>query len=140
MKSTLFFFAALVIQATLLVSCDKINVPGMVAGQVMTEAGVGRGLMTIALIDTATGQEIQRTQSEDGGNYTLEKVPPGTYTIKVIAIGDQEYETDIKEFKLTPGKTLQKNIIIYGKKGEPGGGEGGGMEGAAGGDGGDGGY
>jgi hypothetical protein len=136
-KSTFYFFAALVLQALFLVSCDKINIPGMVAGQVMTEAGVGRGLMTIALIDAATGQEVQRTQSEDGGNYVLEKVPPGEYTIKVIAIGDQEYETDIEQFKLGPGKTLTKNIIIYGKKGEAGGEDGGGgMDNAAGGEGG----
>ena len=128
---------ALAAQLLLLAGCDKINIPGNVAGQVMTEAGVGRGLMTVALFDQETNQEVQRVTSDDGGGYFLEKVPPGKYYIKVVAIGDLEYRTDAEPFTLGPGKTETINITIFGKAGEGGdgsGGAGGAMDSAAGGE------
>lgn len=95
-------------------SCNVVgNIPGNVAGQIMNEAGQGRGFVSVQLIEVETGMPWGMENADDTGNYMFKNVDPGTYLIKIISIGGGELPSDAKEFKLSPGKTLKQDIIIY---------------------------
>lgn len=95
-------------------SCNVVgNIPGNIAGQVMNEAGQGRGFVAVKLIDAETGQEWGSENADDKGGYMLKNVDPGKYILKVIQIGGAELQTDQAEFSLAPGKTLKRDIIVY---------------------------
>jgi hypothetical protein len=99
------------------ISCGSCNlvrqIPGNVAGQIMNEAGQGRGFVSVQLFDVNAGTEWGMENADDTGNFMFSSVDPGTYIIKVVSIGGGELPTDAKEFKLLPGKTLKQDIIIY---------------------------
>jgi hypothetical protein len=95
-------------------SCNVVgNIPGNVAGQIMNEAGQGRGFVSVQLIDKETGQAWGMENADDTGNYMFKSVDTGTYIIKVLAIGGGELSTNAEEFRLQPGKTLKQDIIVY---------------------------
>jgi hypothetical protein len=95
-------------------SCNVVsNIPGNVAGQIMNEAGQGRGFVSVQLVDTATGIAWGMENADDTGNYMFKNVDTGTYIIKVISIGGGELPSNAEEFRLSPGKTLKQDIIIY---------------------------
>ena len=94
-------------------SCNVVsNIPGNIAGQVMNEAGQGRGFVTVKLVDVETGQDWGSENADDKGGYMLKNVEPGKYILKVIQIGGIELVTDQTEFTLSPGKTLKRDIIV----------------------------
>jgi len=95
-------------------SCNIVKqIPGNVAGQIMNEAGQGRGFVSVQLFDVNAGTEWGMENADDTGNFMFSSVDSGTYIIKVIAIGGGELPTNAEEFKLMPGKTLKQDIIIY---------------------------
>lgn len=94
-------------------SCNVVgNIPGNIAGQVMNEAGQGRGFVAVQLIDAETGQLWGTENADDKGGYMLKNVDPGKYIIKIVQIGGAELPTNAEEFSLSPGKTLRKDIIV----------------------------
>ena len=107
--------AALVVLAS--TACDRLSnldIPGIVAGSVLNEAGQGQGYLTVKLVDEATGKEAYRDTTEDTGSFLIDKVKAGKYLLKVYRLGDEKTEvaTDAKEIKLLPGKTLQRTITL----------------------------
>jgi len=95
-------------------SCNIVsNIPGNVAGQIMNEAGQGRGFVSVQIVDIETGIAWGMENADDTGNYMFKNVDTGSYIIKVLAIGGGELTSDAKEFKLMPGKTLKQDIIVY---------------------------
>jgi hypothetical protein len=94
-------------------SCNLAkNIPGNVAGIVMDENGHGRGFVSVHLIDAESGIAVQVETASDTGNFMFQRVDMGTYIIKVFAIGKTELPTDCEEFKISPGKTVEKNITL----------------------------
>jgi hypothetical protein len=103
-----------------LASCNKLSgalkkVEGKVAGQVMNDAGVGRGYVTVKLepTDPAAGDAIPTT-TEDSGSFMFDTVPPGEYVMKVyIGQGTQtELPSDTPTVNVAPGRTVMQNIML----------------------------
>ena len=104
---------ALVVLAS--TACEKLrnlDIPGIVQGQVLNEAGQGQGYLSLRLIDEATGKEEYRETTEDTGSFLIDKVKAGKYLLKVYQMGEREVATDAKEVRMRPGKTLQLVIIL----------------------------
>jgi hypothetical protein len=93
-------------------SMGKINIPGNVAGQVLTKEGAPLGYISIRLVDTSTNKEVQAINVEDNGGFMFNKVNPGEYTLKTFQTGDVEIPNDCTPFKLDPGKTVNRNVIV----------------------------
>lgn len=105
-------FAAIVLFAALaLMGCNKINIPGNLAGQVLNQAGQGQGYITVAAIDNETGVEAARMTAEDGGNFFFEKLEAGIYTIKTYSMAGVEMPNDSEPVALGAGRT--ETAIIY---------------------------
>jgi hypothetical protein len=102
----------------LLMSCDKIggalkNVQGKVAGQVLSSSGHGRGYVSVVLVP-ADGTDSFMETTEEMGNFLFNEIPPGEYTAHVYVSGEKsdEIPSDTPTFKLSPGRTLEQNIIL----------------------------
>ncbi|MCC7479856.1 carboxypeptidase regulatory-like domain-containing protein [bacterium] len=92
--------------------CNKLKeIPGNIAGIVMSPEGVGLGYITVQLIDPATTQVMYQMTTEESGNFFFEKCEPLTYTVVIMGMGEVVMDADVKEIKLTPGKTLDIKII-----------------------------
>ena len=105
--------------ATLQLSCDKINgamkkVEGKVAGQVLNKAGRGHGYVSVELVpaDTTSGNETMNTLAEESGNFMIEDVPPGKYTLHVKDAGGNEMPSDTPAVSVGPGRTMTQNVIL----------------------------
>lgn len=94
-------------------SCDKINVPGNIAGQILNEAGQGQGYMSIHCIDAETGREADIQTAEDSGNFFFSKVEPGKYELKTFSMAGVEIPNDCEGVTLTAGRTLNVVITVY---------------------------
>jgi hypothetical protein len=99
-------------------SCDKISgamkqVEGKVAGQVLNSSGHGRGYVTIELKPEGGGDPYIGI-TEEAGNFLIENVTPGTYTLHVKMSGEDSNEipSDTPTIKLGPGRTLTQNVIL----------------------------
>ncbi len=91
--------------------CDKLkDIPGNIAGIVMSPEGVGLGYITVQLIDPATQQVMYQMTTEDSGNFFFEKIEPLKYTVVVMGMGEVPMNSDLTEINLTPGKTLDIKI------------------------------
>ena len=96
-------------------ACDKLKsleIPGIVSGQVLNQAGQGQGFLSIRLFDAATGKESYRDTTDDLGNFMIDKVSAGKYQIRIYGMGDKEMATDAKDVQMRPGKTLQLTITL----------------------------
>jgi hypothetical protein len=116
MSSRVLRVAAIFFLLLSLLSCNKINsamksVEGKVAGQVLNNAGRGRGYVQVVLTPTAGGDDL-KTITEDSGNFLFEAVPPGEYTLKVENSGGGEILSDNPTVKVGPGRTMQQNVIL----------------------------
>lgn len=108
-------YAAVIILAVLVIAgtaCNKINIPGNIAGQILDENGAPRGMVTVQLVDVNTSEVVDQLTADDLGNYMFTKVPPGTYSIKTLWGGRDDMPNDANEVKLAPGKTLNINITV----------------------------
>ncbi len=101
-----------------LLSCDKLSgamkqVEGKVAGQVLNSAGHGRGYVSVILVPS-DGTDTIVALTEEAGNFLIEEVPPGEYTLHVRRSGEDsdELPSDTPTIKLGPGRTLTKNIML----------------------------
>jgi hypothetical protein len=97
-------------------SCDKINgamknVEGKVAGQVLSTSGHGRGYVSVELIPVKDGEKTS-TLAEESGNFLIDEVVPGTYTIHVKDVGGNEIPSDTPEVKVGPGRTMTQNVTL----------------------------
>src|SRR5438067_6068486 len=106
-------------------SCDKVSsalksIPAKVTGQVMDQNGHGRGYVAVVLVPSH-GRNTIRDIAEDSGNFFIENVPPGKYTIKIQANGGIDLPTDAKEFSVGPGKTETVNVTLLPDKNSGGG-------------------
>lgn len=111
MRWCLALSALLIIAAA--TGCDKLkDIPANFSGQVLDTAGVQQGYVSVALIDTETGQETYRETTEDTGNFFFEKIEPGKYTVKVLRGGSDEMPNDLGEVSISPGKTVEKTITV----------------------------
>lgn len=91
--------------------CDKLkNITGNLAGQIVTPSGTPIGYYSVALIDVATGAELQRQNAADRGNFMFRDVPAGTYIVKIYDISKAEVPADCPETRLGTGRT--KNIVV----------------------------
>jgi hypothetical protein len=111
----MFKYALVIIVGLLLfssVACDKIKVPGNIAGRVFDENGAARGLMTVQLVDATSGKVITQETSDDLGNYFFTKVDPGKYKLLTLKGGTTEVPNDSGEVNLGPGKTLTVEITL----------------------------
>jgi hypothetical protein len=108
-------YAIAIVVALLLITataCDKLKIPGNIAGQVLDQSGSPRGMVTVQLID-GTGKIVQQEVADDLGNYFFSKVDPGTYKIVTLWGRDEEMPNDTGgEVKLAPGKTINLNITV----------------------------
>jgi hypothetical protein len=100
-----------------LLSCDKINgamknVEGKVAGQVLSSSGHGRGYVSVELVPAGDGGEANSTLAEEAGNFMIEEVTPGTYTLHVKDAGGTELPSDTPTVKVGPGRTMEVNITL----------------------------
>jgi hypothetical protein len=93
-------------------ACKNINIPGMVAGRVLGDNEMPMAFTSCTLVNVATGEEAAVETTNEAGNFTFKDVTPGKYNIKISGIGGAEYNSDCKEFKLPPGKTLNIDIHI----------------------------
>lgn len=93
--------------------CDKIKVPGNVAGQLINEGGVGQGYLSVRLCDAKTGADVATQTAEDSGNFFFDHVDPGRYIIKTYYGGEKEVPNDCKPFTLAFAKTLKLTITLY---------------------------
>jgi hypothetical protein len=107
--------SAIVLLAT---GCDKIknatskiNIPGNVAGQVLTKDGAPLAYISIQLVDVATNKVVEGQTVEDNGNFMFNKVTAGEYTLKTYQTGEVEIPNDCQPFKVGAGKTVSKNIV-----------------------------
>ncbi len=109
-------YAAVFVVVMLLVAgtaCNKINIPGNIAGQILDENGAPRGMVTVQLVDVNNNNEVLDQQTADDlGNYFFSKVPPGTYKIVTMWGGNTEMPNDADLVKLAPGKTKNINVTI----------------------------
>jgi hypothetical protein len=95
-------------------SCDfGSTIPGNVAGQLINEAGQGQGFIAVQLVDTSNGQVAYSMNADDQGNFMFKGVETGVYKIKTVPIGGGEIASDAKEFRLTPGKTINITVTLY---------------------------
>lgn len=104
---------ALAIAAVTGTGCNKIKIPGNVAGQLINEGGVGQGYLSVKLCDAKTGVAVQTQTAEDTGNFFFDHVDPGRYVIKTYFGGEKEVPNNCKPFGLSIGKTLKLTITIY---------------------------
>ncbi len=104
-----------------LLSCDKINgamksVEGKVAGQVMNSSGHGHGYVTVELRPVeGTGAEANSGLAEESGNFLIDEVTPGTYTLHVKDAGGNEMPSDTPTVKVGPGRTMTVNVTLADK-------------------------
>jgi hypothetical protein len=98
--------------------CDKIKIPGNVAGQVFNDGGQPQGFVSVQLIDPANGAILQSELSNESGNFMFKQVDPGSYILKVMGMGNKELPSDAKEFKLAPGKTATVNVTLLAAAGQ----------------------
>jgi hypothetical protein len=93
-------------------ACNRVNIPGMVAGRVLGEGDMPMAFTSCSLTSVDTGEVTAVETTGEAGNFTFKDVMPGKYNIKVTGIGGAEYNSDCKEFSLSPGKTLNIDIRI----------------------------
>ena len=105
--ASLFLFA--IVAGT---GCDKIKIPGNLAGQILNEAGQGQGYMSVSCVDMENGVEASRMTAEDGGNFFFEKIDPGTYIIKTFSMSGKEIPNDCKPIKMGSGRTITETIYL----------------------------
>lgn len=101
--------------------CNKIKIPGNIAGQVFGEGGQPQGFVAIQLISSGNGSIVQTELASETGNFMFKQVDPGKYILKVMGMGNKELPSDAKEFQLSPGKTQTVNLNILPAGGQAGG-------------------
>jgi len=104
--------AALCVYGT---GCDKIGklgVTGGISGKVMNPDGSPHGLVALVLVDRKTGAETQQQTAEDTGNFFFQKVPAGTYFIKVEGLTGHEIPSDQTDVKLAMGRTVEHDVHL----------------------------
>jgi len=97
--------------------CDQINkmtkgIPGKVQGQCLDKNGAGRGYVSVVLKEVSTGKEAYQQNAEDSGNFFFDAVEPGKYIIVTYLVGQVPVPNDCKEFNVTPGKTIMRNVVL----------------------------
>jgi len=97
--------------------CDKIKVPGNIAGQIFNSDGQPQGFVSVQLIAVDSGTVLQSELASETGNYMFKAVDPGKYILKVMGMGNIEQPCDAKEFKLLPGKTQTVNVNLLPRAG-----------------------
>jgi hypothetical protein len=96
-------------------SCDKmkVNIPGKVQGQLLSEGGQGQGYMSVQLVDPATQSVTYQMTTEDTGNFMFESVEPGKYQMKTLVGNQVKCRNDAKEIRVSPGKTVSINVVVW---------------------------
>jgi iron complex outermembrane receptor protein len=93
---------------------------GTIKGQITTSEGKPAGYISVGL-----KAKNQNTLTDDNGKYSLSKVQPGTYIIRVSAVGIYAQEKDVVvragetvtvNFSLTENSEALKEVTIAGKK------------------------
>ncbi|PIQ22703.1 MAG: TonB-dependent siderophore receptor, partial [Cytophagales bacterium CG18_big_fil_WC_8_21_14_2_50_42_9] len=77
---------------------------GSIAGRITTSDGKPAAFVSIGLKEIAVGQI-----SDENGNYRINRVKPGTYTLKVRAVGLESQENQVT---VNPGQTLTLNFTL----------------------------
>jgi len=94
-------------------SCDKIKqIKGMVSGRVQTPEGGGVGYVSLSLVNLDTGGEVDRMTAEDSGSFIFRDVEAGNYTIKIYTMTGDLIPSEVEDFRLTPGRTINVDVIM----------------------------
>src|SRR5699024_7021760 len=77
---------------------------GGITGKVTNEQGEPVPTANVLLVEISRGAATNLQ-----GEYTIDNVEPGTYTLKVSFIGYTEYTAQVT---IVPGETLTQNVIL----------------------------
>src|SRR5215510_2370722 len=99
---TLYFVIALVALCHVTARANP-SLPGQIAGTVLDQTGASVGGASVILFGAA-GLEAQRSLTDSGGHFTLDKVVAADYVLSVRKNGFRELR---RVLRVTPGETLQ---------------------------------
>lgn len=100
MKIRLYFLIAL----TLLSYATYAQHNGTIKGKITTSDGLPAAFITVVLKESN-----QNTVTDDNGNYAIGRLKPGSYTVKVSAIGVIAQD---KIVNISTGETVNANFIL----------------------------
>ena len=81
---------------------------GSLHGTVTDESGA---VIPGATVEAIQKQKVvQQSQSDGVGNFSIAGLPPGEYTVRVLANGFQNFESGLK--KITPGGAVQLAVTL----------------------------
>ncbi|WP_282122496.1 TonB-dependent receptor [Algibacter mikhailovii] len=86
------------------IASNAQNMDGIIKGEVSDDTGQPLLDTTIILNNTAKG-----TSTDIDGLYTINKILPGDYILKVSAIGFKTQEINVS---IVSGKTVTKNVVL----------------------------
>ena len=118
MKFIVAIVAGMLISAS--VSCDKIfSAPGIVAGEILNEAGQPVGFVIVQLIDTETDSVAYQMVADDSGHFLFKEIDPGSYRVKVLRGKSNEKRIKELEFRISSYKTVTLAITVLPDEPEP---------------------
>ncbi len=97
-------FVALLFISRLVLADDETEKNGSIRGHVKTSDGKAAAYVSVGIINTNKG-----TTTDDGGNYRLAGVKPGSYTVRVSFVGMQTQEQQVT---VEPGKESNLNFTL----------------------------
>jgi uncharacterized membrane protein YgcG len=83
---------------------------GVLRGQVSDPSGAAIANANVVLVPSATPSKTIKTQANGQGQYEFDSVPPGQYTLNVIAQGFALYEND--NVIITPNQPMRLNVAM----------------------------
>jgi hypothetical protein len=107
----LVFLSLLTLSATMMA-----QVPGSLKGQVLDPSGAAVPGATVTL--TGPNGVVKVTQSDNNGAYSVVGLPPGKYTIRVIAAGFELFEGSIADLPSGRQSTFDAKMTVASEKQE----------------------
>jgi hypothetical protein len=106
----------LVFLLLLAVSAVLAQTPGSLKGQVLDPSGAAVPGATVTL--TGPNGVVKVAQSDNNGNYSVVGLPPGKYTIRVIAAGFDLFEGSIADLPGGRASTFDTKMSVASEKQE----------------------
>lgn len=83
---------------------------GIVKGQILDQNHHPVEFATAALISTKTKLPVKGSQSNSTGNFTIDKVADGNYTLSITMIGYKKFESE--QFTVSGKKEIRKDVVL----------------------------
>jgi hypothetical protein len=87
------------------------NENGVLTGRVLDPAGLGVAHARMQLVETASGA-VRTALSGDGGFYRFDLLPPGDYSIRVLADGFKTYEDKSLHLDVARASSLDIKLTL----------------------------